>query len=466
MFIGREKELALLEKLKNSSKFEFLVLFGRRRIGKTTLLTEFAKDKNVLFYSAQEQNDAFNLEQFTKEIQKHFKETGFSFNSWQDAFEYISNHSTNEHKEIIIIDEFPFIAKENPTVKSILQHLIDHKLQHPNILLIICGSSISFMENEVMGYKSPLYGRCTNVLELKEFDYFDSAKFLPKYTNIDKLMSYAILGGIPKYLLQFDDDISLKENVNDKIVSNDVFLNIEPQLLLKMELKDIATYSTILGAIATGASKLNDISLKAHLESTTCNKYLSVLKTLRLIHKTIPFKDSENSKKGLYTISDNLFNFVYHFIVPRRSAIDLLGEDVVTDEIFEPNLINTYVDHIFEKICTQYMVRLARAKKLPFMPTKIGRWWGNNPIRKCQDDIDIALCDSTEENYIICECKFKNEPFSNEDFENMISRKDLIAKNAKVYYYAFSKSSFSDNVVKKSHANHVTLIGIDDLFEI
>ncbi len=231
MFIGREKELALLEKLKNSSKFEFLVLFGRRRIGKTTLLTEFAKDKNVLFYSAQEQNDAFNLEQFTKEIQKHFKETGFSFNSWQDAFEYISNHSTNEHKEIIIIDEFPFIAKENPTVKSILQHLIDHKLQHPNILLIICGSSISFMENEVMGYKSPLYGRCTNVLELKEFDYFDSAKFLPKYTNIDKLMSYAILGGIPKYLLQFDDDISLKENVNDKIVSNDVFLNIEPQLL-------------------------------------------------------------------------------------------------------------------------------------------------------------------------------------------------------------------------------------------
>ena len=218
MFIGREKELERIQELYDSDKFEFLVLYGRRRVGKTCLLREFASKHSCIFFSAQEKNDRLNLEDFSKLVLNYFGDTYLGvFQSWEVLFEYIGKRC-HEDKLVLIIDEFPFMASENPAIKSMLQHIIDHLWSERNILLILCGSSVSFMENEVMGYKSPLYGRVTAQFELRPFDYYESAQFFPKYSNVEKILAYGILGGIPCYLQAFNDKYSIEKNIERQIL--------------------------------------------------------------------------------------------------------------------------------------------------------------------------------------------------------------------------------------------------------
>ena len=190
---GRINELDYLNSLYSSDRFEFLVMYGRRRVGKTTLLQEFAKDREVIFYPAQEKNDSLNLSDFSRMIQLKLDGMFISpFEGWKEAFEYIDRKVSR--RMAIIIDEFPFIAEENPTVKSILQHAIDHMWKNnKNIFLILCGSSVSFMETDVMGRKSPLHDRQTSALEIRPFDYLDSSLFYPRYTNMEKIIAYGIL---------------------------------------------------------------------------------------------------------------------------------------------------------------------------------------------------------------------------------------------------------------------------------
>ena len=238
MFLGRKKELSTMEDAYNSKSFEFLVLYGRRRIGKTSLLKEFAKTHKTLLYSAQEKNDALNLSDFSKSAQIFFEGSFFGdFSDWETAFSYITRKASENERLVFVIDEFPFIASENPSIKSILQHTIDHEWKDKNIFLILCGSSVSFMEDEVLAHKSPLYGRSTLHIELKSFDYLESAAFFPNYSALDKIIAYGILGGVPCYLDSFDDTKSVKQNVAAKILREGAFLKDEPIFLLRQELR-------------------------------------------------------------------------------------------------------------------------------------------------------------------------------------------------------------------------------------
>ena len=250
--IGREAELERLENLYKSNQFEFLVMYGRRRVGKTTILQEFASRHKVIFYSAQEKNDSLNLQDFSQAVQQtldgHFIAP---FPSWKEAFSYITK-KTQSGRTVLIIDEFPFMAGTNPSVKSILQHEIDHEWSKKEILLILCGSSVSFMVNQIMGYESPLYGRTTSVMEILPFDYLDSGKFFPFYSNEEKLTAYGILGGIPRYLNASTPKCSIQENLEKEILANGAFLNDEPMTVLRAELREPNIYNSILEASARG----------------------------------------------------------------------------------------------------------------------------------------------------------------------------------------------------------------------
>ena len=203
--IGRKQELALLEKLYNAHSFQFLIMYGRRRVGKTTILQKFAQSHDCIFFPAQEKNDVLNLEDFSQTVQEHYTGDYLApFPNWEKALAFIEKQSGTEKRTVLIIDEFPFLSAQNPSIKSIFQHAIDHSWQNKNIFLILCGSSVSFMINEVMGYKSPLYGRITAHLEVKPFDYLESAEFFPNYSQEEKLLAYGILGGIPRYLIAFN----------------------------------------------------------------------------------------------------------------------------------------------------------------------------------------------------------------------------------------------------------------------
>ena len=466
MFVGREEELGIMEDAYNSGGFEFLVLYGRRRIGKTSLLQEFSKRHNTLLYSAQEKNDALNLLDFSKAAQNHFEGRFFgSFSDWEAAFSYISGKAERE-KLVLIIDEFPFIAQENPSIKSMLQHTIDRDWKNSNMFLVLCGSSVSFMEDEVLAHKSPLYGRSTVHIELKVFDYLQSSAFFPGYSNVDKLIAYGILGGVPCYLAAFDPRKTVKQNVALKVLKEGAFLKDEPSFLMRQELREPAVYNSIFEAVAGGAVRVNDIASKIHEEPQKCTKYLKTLQAIRLIRKCVPCGEDESSRKTIYCITDNYFSFWYHFLFGQKSYYELLGAEKSAEDIFLPENLNFHMGRIFEQICLEYMLRLAKKGRLPFIPEKYGKWWGNNPARKMQDDIDILMLGKSNEKAIICECKFRNDFFDKSDFETMLSRRSIFPYAKECFFFAFSKSGFSKWVIENAEQYKVTLVRADDMFDV
>lgn len=460
--IGRQMELEQLEKMYQKEQFEFLIMYGRRRIGKTTILQEFSQRHNTLFFSAQEKNDVLNLQDFSKLAQRYF-DHGFiaNFANWEDAFDYVGRKA-GEQRMVLIIDEFPFLASPNPTIKSILQHKIDHEWKEKNIFLILCGSSVSFMITEVMGYQSPLYGRITGSMEVKAFDYFESAEFFPNYDNTDKILAYGILGGVPRYLCAFDAEKSLKENIKKEIIASGAFLNDEPLALLRMELREPIVYNSILEAVANGCNRVVEISDRIHEEKSKCSKYILTLQSIRLLEKRVPCGEAESSKKGIYEITDNFYKFWYRFIFSNQSYHAMLGEEKACDEIMEE--INDFMGIVFESICGQYLVRLAKAGKLPFIPYTIGKWWGNNPIIKAQDDIDILAVDKKKEKAIFCECKFRNKPMQMEEYDDLVVAAELFSYFKEKHLMFISKSGFTEAVKQRAEEEGAILFTLDDLF--
>lgn len=462
--IGRKEELEQLENMYLHNQFEFLIMYGRRRIGKTTILQEFSSRHNpsTLFFSAQEKNDALNLEDFSKLVQLHFENQYIaSFPSWEKAFEYLTSKAATE-KMVLIIDEFPFLAEPNPSIKSILQHTIDHQWSTQNLMLVLCGSSVSFMVNEVMGYKSPLYGRMTASMEVLPFDYLDAAKFFPNYSNEDQLLAYGILGGIPRYLNAFSDQRSIAENIRDSILHNGAFLYDEPIMLLKMELREPNVYNSILQAIARGYNKISEIADFTHEERSKCSKYLITLQAIRLVEKNTPCGEGANSKKTIYSLTDHFYRFWYQFIFANKSYYELLGEQGATDEILAE--LPTYMGQAFEDICIQFLKRLAKAKKLPFIPAEIGKWWGNNPAIHAQDDVDILAYNRKRTEALFCECKFTSRPMPMDEYEDLVIATKAFPDSLVKHLVFISKSGYTEPVKRRAAEEGAVLYTVKDMF--
>lgn len=459
---GRKEELNHLKELYNSSTFEFLVMYGRRRVGKTTILQEFAENTNSIFFPAREKNDALNLEDFSKVIQYHFDKNFIaSFQSWEDTFQYIGSKA--DQRIAVIIDEFPYIIEENPSVKSILQHVIDHSWKNKNIFLILCGSSISIMETDVMGRKSPLHDRQTSTLEIKPFDYLESSAFFQNYSNEDKLIAYGILGGIPRYLEAFNPDFSIERNIADKIIRNGAYLHEEPDNLLKAELRETNVYSSILSAIANGKNKIVDIANFIHEDRTKVAKYLLTLQTLRLVEKRIPCGDPETSKRSIYVIKDNFFKFWFRYEFTNNSYYAMLGAGEAAKEIMSD--ISNLMGDAFEDICREYILRLAKQRKFPFIPYHLGKWWGTNPVIKAQDDVDLLAIDRTGEKAVFVECKFTSQPMSYDEYEDLMTATKAFPAIEEKQLWFISKSGYTKSVINQATQDHATLLTLDDLFD-
>lgn len=463
MFIGREEELNFFEELYNSPRFEFLILYGRRRIGKTFLLQEFAKKHSCIFFSALEKNDPMNLKDFSEVVQRHFDGSFISpFSDWKSAFEYIGKKS-NEKRTLVIIDEFPFLAEENPSIKSILQHQIDKDWLNKNIMLILCGSNISYMQKEVMGEKSPLYGRSTAQWEVQKFDFLTASKFFPKYSFNDKLLAYGILGGIPRYLAEFNPEKSIRQNIKDKILRPGSFLKEEPISLLRMEVRETNIYNSILQAIAGGTNRTSEIALQIHEEQTKVNKYLGTLINLRLVKKVVPCTEKPECKKGIYKISDNFFKFWFRYEFANRNYYNFIGDEASVNEIMENS--NDYMGPVFEDICKEYMENLAKKEKLPFVPYYFGKWWGNNSFTKSQDDIDILALNKNKDKAIFCECKFTNKKFDEKEFSDLLNSVKAFPTVNEFYLYIFSKSGWTKSAENMAKDFNVKMIDGKMMFE-
>lgn len=444
MFYGREEELAFLDSKFSNQKGQLIVLYGRRRIGKTELLRQFCKGKPHIFYVCRECTDTEQLELYSKKLLELSgeKSHAITFRNWESAFRYIKNIPGVE-KKLVIIDEFPYMVYNNSTIPSILQNLWDETLKNENVMIVLCGSSMGFIEKEILGEKSPLFGRATGIYKLSELDYFTSIAFFNNMNIEDKITAYSILGGIPHYLLQFDGDIDIEKNIKDNILRKGSVLYNEVEFLMKQELRETAIYYSIVEAVAMGNTKLNDIYLKTQIDKTKIQVYLKNLINLNIIEReypvTLPLKKKANSQNGLYKLKDNYFRFYFRFIFPNLSELETGDIDGVYEYQVKPH-INEFVSLAYEDICIQYLRKLNKKGRLPFRFSKIGRWWDK------KNEIDITAFDD-KGNILLGECKWRNAKMSIKDLD-LLKHKfqffDLEYKN--VFYYLFSKSGFDDGL--------------------
>ena len=469
MFIGRSDELKSLTEYYNSGRYECAIIYGRRRVGKTELITEFVKDKKHIFFTAVEGTYQKNLAILSKSVFNGLnggvRGSSPSFSDFSDCLDHIY-HNASE-KLVVVFDEYPYFARSEKSVSSILQQYIDHKFQKADIMFILCGSSMSFMENQVLGYKSPLYGRRTAQYKVLPFDYYECAEMLSGFSSEDRIILYGITGGIPEYVSRIDSSLSVRENARDLFFDPSGRLFEEPSNLLKQELKIPQTYNGIITAIATGSSRLNEIATKTDIETSQCSNMLNTLISLGLVKKESPIinqSPSQSSRKTIYVLEDHMFRFWYRFVLPDISRITAGLGGTVCSEVFGGR-IDAYTGYVFEECAKQYMWRALARGALPVSFQKIGRWWGNNPHEKREEEIDFIAYSGTQA--IFGECKWRNEKPDEDVLDDLIRKSSLHPQLTERYYALFSKSGFTDSLTKWAESTgNVLLVELGAMMSI
>ncbi|MCL1816459.1 MAG: ATP-binding protein [Clostridiales bacterium] len=462
MFIGRKNELASLQRSYNKNGFHFPVIYGRRRVGKTTLINEFCQGKKAVYFVAIQSTIKENLEILSAQILSTLAPTApkIPFPSFKEAIAYVFECSKTD-RFIFAIDEYPYLAGSDEAVSSILQAAIDKYQANSQLFLILCGSSMSFMEEQVLGYESPLYGRRTAQYKLLPFDYLDSSALLWGFSHLERIILYSISGGIPEYLARIDNSLSVQENAQNLFFDPAGRLFEEPTNLLKQELKMPETYNAIIAAIAAGHSKQNEIATQVGLKTSQCSKMLSTLISLGLVRKEHPITETA-SKKTCYHLDDWMFIFWYRFVLPDLSRILAGLGETVCQEVFGEQL-SSHTGYAFEECAKQYMWRALKENKLPFSFKKIGRWWGNNPHKRCEEEIDfIAIADV---NAAFGECKWRNKQVGEDTLEDLRRKSRLFYEFLSIHYILFSKSGFTGELEKRAaKQGDISLVNLEDMF--
>ena len=447
MFVGRHQELEQLNQAYQENDFQFTVIYGRRRIGKTSLINEFLKDKKAIYYVALEENAEDNLKRFSDAI-SIFKNTDQGgkekFANFEECFKEITRLA-QEQRVILVIDEFPYLAKAYPTISSMLQSYIDHEFKETNLFLILCGSSMSFMERQVLGYQSPLYGRRTLALKLEPFKLSEAHEMLPKLSKEDAFIINTVCGGVPQYLSYMSDSMSVADNIKKNFLSKSGRLFDEPNNLLQQELRDPTNYNSIINAIASGASKHSKIAQSAHLQTGPLTTYLNNLIDLGIVEKKLPVTEQKKSrsKNIVYRICDGMFRFWYTFVGKQTDLIERGLTDLAWVKV-QKNL-SDFMGPEFEKYSQDFMWSQDMNEKIvpnPFI--HLGNWWGTDKRTHQQVELDIVGFSDDERDGYFGECKWKNEPIPRSVLEKLIANSEIFKYPIK-HYYLFSKSGFTDS---------------------
>ena len=477
MFIGRKQELQFLEDKYNSKGGQLIVLYGRRRVGKTETLREFCKDKRHIFYSCREVSDKLQLRSFSEKLLKenipaasYIKE----FSEWEIALKSVLDLPYGEEKKLLIIDEFPYMCRGNESIPSVLQNLWDELFKDENIMIVLCGSAMSFIEKELLAEKNPLYGRATGIYKMEAMSFYDAVQFFPNYTDRDKIIAYSILGGIPHYLRQFDADLTLEENIKRNILTKGCVLYSEVEFLLRQELRETPLYNSIIEAVALGNTKLNDISVKSLVDDTSkTSVYLKNLIELEIIKREFSvddgMKERANTNRGLYRLTDNFFRFWYAFVFTNYSELESGDADGVFEYAIKPNL-HEFASFAFEDVCREYVRKMQRTGRLPFRYQRMGRWWGRTTVHRKdktevqETEIDLLAVSQKADQYLVGECKYKGRPFSFAEYLDTSVKLSQQKEKAEFFYYLFSESGFDDNLTAEAEKDeHLMLVGIGDV---
>jgi len=436
-FVNRESELDTLQGRYESDDSEFVVLYGRRRLGKSELARRSIADReDAVYYQAIESTASNQLDQFVDAVVAQFPDLANVRRDWEALLEALG-----ERDAVVVVDEFPFLVEEDDSLPSRIQRVWDTELQYTATTLVLIGSSISVMEDEVLAGNSPLYGRRTATIDLKPLSARDAREFFPGEDADTAVKTWAVYGGTPYYLQTIDPDQSLAENVQRSILSEQGLLYAEPEFLLRTELRQPNTYYSVLRAIAHGRRTPNEIAGMAGVDSGSLSTYLQKLRRLRLVERHIPVTESPTaSKRGRYRLADPLFRFWFRFVYGKQDRLRLLGDEAF-EEVVTPELAD-HVSPLFERLCQQAIPQLVDRQFLA-----VGQWW----FREHELDV-LGL---TREGLVAGECKFTSNPAS----EGVLADLERTAgqvqwgdepADATTHYALFSRSGFTDDLERRA----------------
>ena len=449
-FVNRNDELSFFEKEYHREGSSLVVLYGRRRVGKTALAAEFIKNKKSVYFLATEENETQNRIAFKNIIAErtgnellmkaNVENWDMVFKVWLDAQNY--------EKKLMVIDEFQYLGKANNAFPSVFQRIWDTMLKDRNVMIILCGSLISMMESQTLAYSSPLYGRRTGQIRLKQIPFRHYNEFFPDKTEKELIEFYAITGGVPKYIELFYDAKDIYAAIENNVLSKSSFLYDEPNFLLQREVGEVGSYFSIIKTIAAGSRKLSKIASALELKQTGLTKYLKTLINLDILEREVPVTDDspEKSKSGLYKIKDNFMMFWFRFIFTNQNYIESGNAKLVMNKI-KANLIDSHIAYVYEDICIEKMWQLNALDIWGFQFDKVGRWWNSDT------EIDIVAIDKAGNNIVFGECKYRTDKIGLgllSELEQKAYKVDWMKNKRNNYYILFSINGFSDELQELS----------------
>lgn len=445
-FVDREQELQTLQNEYERNGSALVVLYGRRRVGKTTLISEFIKDKNALFFLATEESEAQNRNAFKEKVAEFIKSDLLreaDIKTWDPLFKSIVD-APFQSKPVIVLDEFQYLGKANAAFPSIFQRIWEETLKDKPVMVVLCGSLISMMKSQTLTYSSPLYGRRTAQIQLKQIPFSYYHEFHPNKSYRELIEMYAVTGGVPKYIELFRENDDIYHAIDACVLSRSGYLYDEPYFLLQQEVTEIGSYFSVIRAIAAGNSKLSAISTALEIKATSLTKYLKTLIDLDILEREVPITENnpERSKKGLYKIKDNYLRFWFAFVYPNRSFIESEHSDIVMSKI-KKSLVKNHIAFVYEDVCKERMWQLNAEGSWPFNFSKLGRYWD------AQTKIDIAALDPEGKNLILGECKYWQEPVGVDVLRSLEAKTNAVSwerNGRKVWYVLFSISGFTDEL--------------------
>ncbi len=446
-FVDRHDEMAALEEEYRRKDASFVVLYGRRRVGKSELLKEFIKGKRALYYLATEESEAENREAFqtiaAEMLDLPILESA-PFKRWEDVFRLIAQSNPGE-RTVLVIDEFQYLGKANPAFPSVLQRIWDTNLKDANVMLVLCGSLVSMMVSQTLSYDSPLYGRRTKQIKLGQIPFGFYHEFYGPKTRQELIELYSVTGGVPKYVELFEDSPDLMSSIEKSVLSKSSYLYDEPMFLLQNEVSEVGSYFSIIKSIAFGNQKLGKIATDLEIKQTSLTKYLKTLIDLDVLEREVPVTEEhpEKSRRGLYKIKDNFIQFWFRFVYPNKSFIESGRPELAMRKI-QANLIDGHIAFVYEDVCLARMWELNGQGAWPFTFLKAGRWWDNHG-----NEIDVVALDPDEGNIVFGECKYwKGEVGVNvlTDLEQKAELVDWRKGSRRNWFVLFSIGGFTEEL--------------------
>ena len=445
-FVDREQEMATLQREYDRDGSGLVVLYGRRRVGKTTLISEFIKNKKALFFLASEESESQNRLAFQEKAADFLNSDllkNVEVKSWDVLFRAIMD-THFDCKPVIVLDEFQYLGRSNPAFPSVFQRIWEEILKDRQVMVILCGSLISMMQSQTLAYDSPLYGRRTAQIRLKQIPFAYYHAFFPEKSRKELIEMYAVTGGVPKYIELFSQSKDIYSAIETCVLNRSGYLYDEPHFLLQQEVSEVGSYFSIIKAIAAGNTKLSAIAGVLEVKSTSLTKYLKTLMDLDILEREVPVTEDspEKSKKGLYKIKDNYLRFWFAFVYPNMSFIESGHGRIAMDKI-RKGLVRNHIAFVYEDVCRERMWEMNAEGAWPFYFSKLGRYWDS------KEEIDIAAIDPDGKNLILGECKYWQEPVGVRVLRELEAKAKSVSwekEKRKTWFVLFSVNGFTEEL--------------------